>query len=50
MGDCVELLLAGSGKEEASKGYGEILWIWRAAPSREKEEEVGGWVGRNLPS
>ena len=42
MGDCVEVLLAGSGKEEVTKGYAEILWLWRSAAV---PEEVGrkGW-------
>jgi hypothetical protein len=43
MGDCVEVLLAGSGKDEVTKGYAEILWLWRSAAA---EEEVGRDGGR----
>ncbi|EWM25615.1 hypothetical protein Naga_101172g2 [Nannochloropsis gaditana] len=35
MGDCVEVLLAGSGTEEAPRGFAEILWIWWASEGQE---------------
>ncbi|GAB5037423.1 origin recognition complex subunit 1 [Nannochloropsis oceanica] len=38
MGDCVEVLLDGSGKEEATTGYAEILWLWRSAAVAVQEE------------
>jgi hypothetical protein len=40
MGDCVEVLLAGSGTEEAPRGFAEILWIWWAS----ERQEVGSFI------
>jgi len=45
MGDCVEVLLDGSGKEEATTGYAEILWLWRSAAVAVQEEVYGGRGG-----